>query len=122
MLPAVHRLLRADDFRAALRTGVRVGSPLLVVHLHAFRDDDPARPARIGFVVSKAVGPAVVRNRVKRRLRHQVRARLDQLHPGCVYVVRANPAAAAATAAELGTALDRCLARLEKTPGRGGDR
>jgi ribonuclease P protein component len=68
--------------------------------------------------VSKAVGPAVVRNRVKRRLRHQVRARLDQLHSGCVYVVRANPASAGASTAELAAALDRCLAKLENIPGR----
>ena len=41
----------------------------------------PGEPALVGFVVSKAVGPAVVRNRVKRRLRPAVRARLDDL-PG----------------------------------------
>ncbi len=38
-------------------------------------------PTRAGFVVSKAVGGAVVRNKVKRRLRHLMRERVDQLPP-----------------------------------------
>ncbi len=49
-----------------VRGGVRVGRPTLVVH--ALRKPGP--PSRAGFVVSKAVGNAVTRNRVKRRLRH----------------------------------------------------
>ena len=74
-------------------------------------------PARVGFVVSRAVGPAVVRNRVKRRLRHLVRDRLPQLQPGAVYAVRATPASATASYAELGEALDRCLVALDKRAG-----
>jgi ribonuclease P protein component len=69
-------------------------------------------PARAGFVVSKAVGPAVVRNRVKRRLRHLVAARLDRLPEGAVLVVRALPPAAGATGADLARDLDSALARL----------
>jgi ribonuclease P protein component len=66
----------------------------------------------VGFVVSKAVGPAVTRNRVKRRLRHLMRERLAGLDDGSLLVVRAQPAAAAATYADLGDELDRCLARV----------
>ena len=54
----------------------------------------PGQPARVGFVVSKAVGNAVVRNRVKRRLRHLTREHLPALAglPGsAVLVVRALP-------------------------------
>jgi ribonuclease P protein component len=72
------------------------------------------QPARIGFVVSRQVGPAVVRNRVKRRLRHQVAARVDRLSSGALYVVRANPSAAAATSDQLGEALDACLDKVER--------
>jgi ribonuclease P protein component len=50
------------------------------------------RPARAGLVVSKAVGDAVARNRVKRRLRHLVRPRLGELEADVV--LRALPAAA----------------------------
>lgn len=78
----------------------------MVVHL-ARTDDE--RPVRAGFVVNKAVGGAVVRNRVKRRLRHLVAPRLSSLPDGALVVVRALPAAATASFAELDQDLDRCL-------------
>jgi ribonuclease P protein component len=73
-------------------------------------------PARAGFVVSKAVGPAVVRNRVKRRLRHLVRDRLDRLPAGSLVVVRALPPAADADYADLARDLDTALRRLLDGP------
>jgi ribonuclease P protein component len=68
--------------------------------------------ARVGFVVSKAVGNAVVRNRVKRRLRHAVRPAVATLPPGAVLVIRAQAAAGAASYDELGADLARCLERV----------
>jgi ribonuclease P protein component len=62
-------------------------------------------------VVSKAVGGAVARNRVKRRLRHLVQARVDTLPPGAMLVVRALPAAADRAYGDLGADLDGALAR-----------
>jgi ribonuclease P protein component len=67
---------------------------------------------RVGFVVGKAVGNAVVRNQVKRRLRHLARERLASLPGAAVLVVRALPAAATASYAELGRDLDRALGKL----------
>jgi ribonuclease P protein component len=75
-------------------------------------DADQGIDPQVGFVVSKAVGPAVVRNRVKRRLRHQARESLSGLPGSAVLVVRALPAAADATYEDLGTDLRRCLARV----------
>ena len=118
MLPASHRLNTAADFRHAVRRGRRAGGPLVVVHLATANVDketssfDGARPVRVGFVVSRAVGPAVTRNRVKRRLRHLLRERLGTLPADSVLVVRALPEAAGATYRDLGAALDRCLARV----------
>ncbi len=74
---------------------------------------------RVGFVVSKAVGNSVVRHRVSRRLRHLVRDRLDRLPPGSALVVRALPASADATSAQLGGDLDSALRKLG-LPARGG--
>ena len=66
-----------------------------------------ATPARIGFVVSKAVGPAVVRNRVKRRLRAIMsHARLAS---GVELVVRALPTSATATFIDLDAEVARLL-------------
>ena len=85
--------------------------------LHAVRRRD-AEPVRVGFVVSKAVGDAVTRNRVKRRLRHLVAERLPSLDSHCSVVVRANPAAAAESSAQLGHDLDRCIDTLARHEGR----
>ena len=125
MLAADQRLTEPDLFRTASRKGRRAGSRTLVAHLLLPGEQQvvgmsgdravapiPARPARAGFVVSKAVGNAVVRNRVKRRLRHAVRPALAGLPAGSVLVVRAQPAAAEASYPELGEDLARCLDRV----------
>ena len=78
-------------------------------------DPYPSRepgPARVGFVVSKAVGNAVVRNRVQRRLRHLAREHLASLPGSAVIVIRALPASAQASYAELAQDLSRCLGRV----------
>jgi ribonuclease P protein component len=63
----------------------------------------------VGFVVSKAVGVAVTRNLVKRRLRHLARERTALLPRESMVVVRALPGAAVASYDELARELDRCL-------------
>jgi ribonuclease P protein component len=86
----------------------RAGGRLIVVH--ANRTDARADlPPRVGFVVSKAVGNAVVRNRTKRRLRASVASRLNGIPAGLDLVVRANPAAADAGWDELDLAVARGL-------------
>jgi ribonuclease P protein component len=125
VLPARHRLRSSADFAAVLQGarragGSRSGSRLIVVHANS-TDARAGQPPRVGFVVSKAVGNAVVRNRTKRVLRHAVAARLDRVPAGTDLVVRANPPAADAASSELGTDVDRLmgtvLRRLER-PGR----
>jgi ribonuclease P protein component len=58
------------------------------------------------------VGTAVVRNRVKRRLRAAMAARLGALPPGALVVVRANPPAGQADGATLIADLDAALPRV----------
>jgi len=69
----------------------------------------PSTGPLVGFVVSKAVGAAVTRNLVKRRLRHLARERTALLPPGSMVVVRALPGAAEASYDELSRELDRSL-------------
>jgi ribonuclease P protein component len=123
VLPAASRLRRPADFTATLRRARTARADGMIV-LHAAVDpvSDPPTPPRVGFVVPRAVGPAVTRNRVRRRLRHLLRARLAILPPGTRLVVRVLPDAAPASSAALGAALDRALAsvlpRLESTLAR----
>lgn len=76
---------------------------------------------RVGFVVSKAVGTAVVRNRVKRRLRHAMRERMDRLPAGSLLVVRAQAPAATTSYPELVADLDRCLQRVVQSGSTAGE-
>jgi ribonuclease P protein component len=115
VLPAGSRLRRRQDFAVALRRGpgsVRVARRTLVASLTVVPDPPADRSSALaGFVVSRAVGPAVVRNRVRRRLRHLVRDRLPELPASGRLVVRALPPAAEATSSELRADLDDALAR-----------
>ena len=106
VLPAAHRMRRSADFQQTVRRGARGGRDTLVVHLTT--STDPGPPV-VGLVVSRAVGNAVTRNQVKRRLRALVTARLGDVPDGSLLVVRAQPAAARSSSGELGRDLDRAL-------------
>ena len=85
----------------------------MVVHLWV--DPDGAGPVQVGFTVSKAVGNAATRNRVKRRLRHLTRehlAALEELPGRAALVVRALPPSADASFASLGADLGRTLGKV----------
>jgi ribonuclease P protein component len=108
VLPRNRRLRNSADFTTTVARGRRCSTRLLTVHA-VF--DDSSAPARAGVVVSKAVGVAVVRNRVKRRLRAGLH---DLSHglPGGRIVVRALPPAATADFHQLSGDLKDCLNRL----------
>ena len=101
----------SKDFQRTTRRGVRVGRPTLVVHAARIPDGDATVGAgagrsapRVGFIVNRSLGNAVIRNRVKRRLRHLVAARVAEAPAeigvagigigGIDIVVRALPRAA----------------------------
>ena len=63
-----YRLSRSKDFDAVYRQGRSVSTRFLTLHWFP-RDDDPSGSPRLGLAVPKAVGNAVVRNRLKRQLR-----------------------------------------------------
>jgi len=73
--------------------------------------------ARVGVTVSSKVGRAVVRNRVKRRLREAVRSELSGL-PAVDLVIVARASAVQGTVAEFRAWLKRAAARMQKGAGR----
>ena len=79
---------------------------------YAARDaaDEPGY-TRVGFSVSRRVGGAVVRNRVKRRLRELMRRMLADIAPGYDLVVTARPDAANTPIATLDQELRALLRR-----------
>jgi ribonuclease P protein component len=105
---------RRHDFTAAVRRGSRSGRKLLTGHLLVPAAGAAVEdcPPRAGFVVSRAVGIAVVRNRVRRRLRVLVREYLSSLPRGSLLVVRAHPQAATANQADLAAELNLVMSTL----------
>jgi len=74
VLPKEHRLTSSRDHRVTMRQGVRArgGGVMVSVRLKEASLREPTPHWRCGLVVSKAVGNAVVRHRVQRRLRHVI--------------------------------------------------
>jgi ribonuclease P protein component len=103
----------SKDFQRTTRRGVRASRPTLVVHA-VHLNEGP----RVGFVVSGAVGNAVTRNRVKRRLRHLAAAHIGPESTGrgdIGIVVRALPRAATDPAellTDFGSAWHEAMSRL----------
>jgi len=82
-----------------------------VVHANS-TDARAGQPPRVGLVVSKAVGNAVVRNRTKRVLRALLSARIGRLPEGVDVVIRANAGLPGASVTVLAQDLDRILATV----------
>ena len=95
------------DFRAAVRRGRRAATPSALYHR---LPTDPDAPMRFGVIVSKAVGNAVARNRVRRRLKALGRGYVDAGYRGEDVVIRVLPGDAQSSwdtlAADMSSALD----------------
>ncbi|MGO3678285.1 ribonuclease P protein component [Leucobacter sp. UCMA 4100] len=107
----LHRITQGDDYRRVMRHGRRVGGPFVVAHAVLRTQDEPAR---FGYIVSKKVGNAVVRNRITRRLKAISDEVLRDGFTGYDVVFRASPAAAAAPFVELRNDVLREIAKLDR--------
>ena len=85
-----NRLSRSRDCDAVYRQGTSASTRYLVLHWFR-RDDDPEGEPRLGLAVPRAVGTAVVRNRLKRVLREAWRELLAEVPAGNDYVLVARP-------------------------------
>ncbi|WP_017614189.1 ribonuclease P protein component [Nocardiopsis salina] len=116
MLSPKNRMRHSSEFGSVMRTGRRSSrETLAVVYLSPSTGPGAGlEPPRVGFVVSKAVGGAVVRKRVQRRLRHLMRSRLGDLPDGSLLVVRAKPSSATARNEDLAAQLDSAIAAAKR--------
>lgn len=103
-------MVRPEDFRTVVRRGRRSSTPLAVYYR---LERDAADPLRFGFIVSRAVGGAVERNLIRRRMRAVGRQFVDAGARGTDVVVRALPGSAqqdwASLSADMHDALDASL-------------
>lgn len=76
----------------------------------------PGNPPRVGLIVSKAVGNAVVRHQLSRRLRHTCRELLPSMPSGVDIVIRALPGAQLVPSSCLENWLAECIRRLAAKP------
>ena len=107
----MERMRHRADFLAAA-TAAKASGAAFTLQVRA-RDD--AGPPRVGFTVSKKVGNAVERNRVRRRLREIVRlAPAGRLKAGHDYVLIGRRAALGVPFARMVTELDGALDRLHR--------
>ena len=101
--------MRSKDFRKVYDNGVRYTCPLFAAF--CLRESEQEGP-RIGFTVPRAVGKAVDRNRIRRRVREAVRLELERLNPQWSIVInprrRALEAPAAEVRQEVGRLFRRC--------------
>lgn len=114
------RLHRSTEFLRLQRIGVRFQSPHFVIYAGdlAARHDDTPRRSRLGVTVSRRIGNAVVRNRVKRQVREIFRKEMRaKLPTGTAVVVIARGGAGAlessAISDELGAAASNLSGRIE---------
>jgi ribonuclease P protein component len=84
-----NRLSRSRDFDAVYRHGRSVSTRFLT--LYWFERDESLGDPRLGFAVPKAVGNAVIRNKIKRQLREIVRGRLARVPQLNDYVLVVRP-------------------------------
>lgn len=108
------RLLHSKDFQWVTRHGQRAASEHFIVLADPRRRQDEQTVDRLGITVSRKVGGAVVRNRLKRLIREWFRTRQSQGGEGVDLLVIARPAAVALQPSALGSELERlarCAAR-----------
>jgi ribonuclease P protein component len=94
-----HRLSRSRDFDAVYRKGRSVSTRYLVLYSFPREADEDGEEARLGLAISRKVGGAVTRNRLKRQLREIFSSLAAELQSDHDYVLVARPGVAEAAEA-----------------------
>lgn len=109
--PKSARLLRPQEFRQTYDGGTKHVCPLFVAFFRPREDD---APPRFGFTTPRALGKAVVRNRIKRRLRECVRLGRERYPVGYDVVFNPRKALLHAPGEEIHRNLDKLIERLNR--------
>jgi ribonuclease P protein component len=112
-LPKSRRILKSTEFREVYQSGVRMSCRYFAAFcLH--RSDAPELPGRVGFTVPRALGSAVVRNRIKRRMREATRFYLTQLPPNYGLVFNPRRSVLEASFEDLCRETEKVIVRCSK--------
>lgn len=106
--PPTSRVLRTADFRIAYDQGIRFSGPLFAAFCLASKGLERTS-ARLGLTVPRAVGGAVVRNRIKRRFREIFRLRRSEIATQWDIVLNVRRVAATAAYAEFERAFQKVI-------------
>ncbi len=111
-------LKKRSQFQACAAKGVRAHKPMLSLQCRARRDDDPA--IGVGFTVTKREGNAVIRNKIRRRMREAARLVIATAGtPGADYVIIGRAVAAEAPFPSLLGDLKEALAEAARRAAKG---
>jgi ribonuclease P protein component len=122
--PKAARLLKHADFERVYKTGRRhFSGNMTVFFLRRTQRKDSSGAGdtpRVGFTVSRALGPAVVRNRIRRRVREAVRRHLPRLRMPVDVVINPKKSALTAAFTQLADEVQRAFAKIESEQGKAG--
>ena len=109
------RLLRHADFQAVYQTGRKHFSGNMTAF---YRESDRTAGPRVGFTVGKMLGGAVVRNRIRRRMRAAVRRHLNELARPLDLVLHPRKSVLTLEFAKLETEIANVFAAVQKGKAR----
>nr|WP_027415074.1 ribonuclease P protein component [Aneurinibacillus terranovensis] len=79
-----NRLRKNEDFQVVFKKGKSVANRQFVIY---FLEKDDQQAFRAGMSVSKKIGNAVTRNRIRRFIKEAVRLRADEIKPACDFII-----------------------------------
>ncbi len=109
--PKTRRILKRADFRKVYDQGFKVASSCFVAF--CWQNPNPTAGPRVGFTTPRALGKAVLRNRMKRRLRETIRRRFSVLSPGWEIVWNLRRSALAVPQSVLDSEVERVFQRCK---------